>query len=137
MSLSNPTILLVDDEERQRDFMRRSLLRGGYTVLEASDYDAALAVHEKHLGEIDLLLIDLSLPGGSGYDLSNALRSVEPNLGVLFISGQTGAEMCKFFDMPLTDLHFLQKPFRPADLLRRVKSVLSLADPAAGYLSAY
>lgn len=110
MSMSTPTILLVDDEERERVLMRRGLRRGGYTVLEASDYDAALAVQKKHLGEIDLLLIDLSLPGGNGYDLSAALLAVEPHLRVLFISGQAGAKMCRFFDMPLTDLHFLQKP---------------------------
>ena len=136
MSMSNPTILVVDDEEQQRDLMRRSLGRAGYTVLEASDFHAALAVQEKHLGEIDLLLIDLSLPGGNGYDLSKALLAVEPNLKVLFVSGLVGANMCKFFDMLVTDVHFLQKPFQSADLLRRVEFVLNMADPAAGSASA-
>ena len=136
MSLSNMTILVVDDEASQRDSMGRILRLEAYTVLEASDYDDALAVQKKHLGEIDLLLIDLSLPGGSGYDLSKSMLAIEPNLKVLFISGHAGAELCKFFDMPVTDVHFLLKPFQPAELLRRVKSVMESADPFAGAASA-
>lgn len=115
---------MVDDEETQRYLMGRILRLEAYTVLEASDYDDALAVQEKHLGEIDLLLIDLSLPGGSGFELSRALLAIEPHLRALFVSGHAGAELCKFFDMPVTDMHFLQKPFQSADLLRRVKYVL-------------
>jgi len=137
MSISNRTVLVVDDEKSQRDLMRIILHLEAYTVLEASDYDDALAVQKKHLGEIDLLLIDVTLPGGNGYDLSKALLAVEPHLKTLFVSGYAGAELCKFFDMPLTDVHFLQKPFQPADLLGRVKSVLELADPFAGSALAY
>jgi DNA-binding response OmpR family regulator len=81
-------------------------------------------------------LIDLGLPGGNGYDLSKDLLAIEPHLKVLFISGQAGAELCKFFDMQITDVHFLQKPFQPAELMRRVKSLLELADPLAGGASA-
>src|SRR5580700_986114 len=103
MSLTSPTILVVDDEEAQRALIRSILRLGAYTVLEASDYDDALAVQEKHFAEIDLLLIDLSLPGGNGYDLSKALLVIEPHLRVLFISGQAGAAMRKFFDIPVTD----------------------------------
>jgi len=57
-------------------------------------------------------------------------------LKVLFISGHAGAELCKFFDMPVTDVHFLQKPTEPAELRGRVKFVLGLADPLAGSASA-
>jgi two-component system cell cycle sensor histidine kinase/response regulator CckA len=137
MSMSRRTILVVDDEEPQRALMRGILHQEAYGVLEASDYRDALAVQQRHLGEIDLLLIDLSLPGGNGYDLSKALRAVEPHLRVIFVSGHAGAELRKFFDAPVTDIHFLQKPFRPAALLMRVKSVLESADPLAGSVSAH
>jgi DNA-binding NtrC family response regulator len=126
--VSNRTILVVDDEAAQRNMMRRTLQTAGYTVLESSDYAEALAVHQHHLGAIDLLLIDLSLPGGNGYELSKAMLALEPHLKVLFISGHAGAALCKFFEMEITDVHFLQKPFLAPDLVGRVRSVLETAD---------
>jgi DNA-binding NtrC family response regulator len=136
MSMSNRTVLVVDDEASQRDLMRRILHLEAYTVLETSDYDDALAVQQVHLGEIDLILIDLRLPGGHGYDLSKSLLAIEPHLKVLYISGQAGSELCKFFDMEVTDVHFLQKPFKPAELLQRVKFLLEMPDPLADSASA-
>ena len=136
MSTSTKTILVVDDEKTQRDLMRQ-ILRPEYTVLEASDFADALAVQKKHLGEIDLLLIDVRLPGGNGYDLSTALLAIEPHLRTLFVSGQTGAEAhYKFSGIPVTGVHFLQKPFHPVELLGRVKFLLSLADPYSETASA-
>jgi CheY-like chemotaxis protein len=133
---SQRTILVVDDEASQRDLMHSILQLESYAVLVAADCDEALAVQSGHLGEIDLLLIDLSLPGRNGYDLSNALRAIEPHLAVLFVSGYAGAELCKSFDLPVTDVHFLRKPFPPAELLRRVKLILESVGPLAGRTSA-
>ncbi len=124
MASGDRTILVVDDEAGQRNLMRDTLQTEGYTVLESSDYDEALAVHRNHRGHIDLLLVDLSLPGGNGYELSKAVLSLEPDVKVLFISGHAGAALCKFFDIDVTDLHFLQKPLVVQDLLNRVRSVL-------------
>jgi DNA-binding response OmpR family regulator len=56
-------------------------------------------------------------------------------LKVLFVSGYAGAELCRFFGLPVTDVHFLRKPVDPAELLGRVKFVLALADPFAGKAS--
>jgi CheY-like chemotaxis protein len=130
--MSQRTILVVDDEKAQRGLMRSILHLEGYAVLEAADYDGALAVQSAHPGAIDLLLIDLSLPGRNGYELSKALLAIEPYLAVLFMSGYAGAELCKSFDMRLTDVHFLSKPFPAAELLRRVKLMLESADPLSG-----
>jgi len=127
--MGNKTILVVDDEAEQRDLVCEILQPKAYTVLTASDYDDALAIQQKHLGEIDLLLIDVSLPGRNGYDLFKALLAIEPHLRVLYVSGHAGAELCRFFGMPLTDLHFLQKPLQSAELLQSVKSVLQTACP--------
>jgi DNA-binding response OmpR family regulator len=134
--MSSKTILVIDDEAEQRDLVRTILRPEAYTMLEAWDYDEALAVQATHLGEIDLVLIDVSLPGRNGYDLSKALLAIEPHLKVLFVSGYAGAELCRFFGLPITDVHFLRKPVDPAELLSRVKFVLALADPLAGKASA-
>jgi len=130
------TILVIDDEPEQRDLVRTILRPDAYTILEASDYNDALAVQAAHLGEIDLALVDVSLPGRNGYELSKALLALEPRLKVLFVSGYAGAELCRFFGLPVTDVHFLQKPVEPAELLSRVKFVMALADPLAGKASA-
>jgi CheY-like chemotaxis protein len=126
------TILVVDDEAEQRDFMRRVLQLGAYTVLEASDYAEALAVQRGHLGEIDLVVTDVSLPGGNGYQLSRALLAAEPRLQVLFVSGHAGAELCKFFGAQMNDMRFLEKPFRPAEFLLLANSMLDTAVPLTG-----
>jgi DNA-binding response OmpR family regulator len=135
MSMSK-TILVIDDEPEQRDLVRTILRPDAYTILEASDYNDALAVQAAHLGEIDLAMIDVSLPGRNGYELSKALLAIEPRLKVLFVSGYAGAELCRFFGLPVTDVHFLQKPVDPAELLSRVRFVLALADSLAGKASA-
>ena len=125
MSMNNRTVLVIDDEAEQRDLIRRILRVGAYSVLEASDYGDALAVQANHLGEADVALIDISLPGGNGYDLAKELLAIEPHLEVLFTSGHAGAELCRFFNMPVSDVHFLQKPLQLTELLGRVKLVLA------------
>jgi DNA-binding response OmpR family regulator len=129
---SKRTILVVDDEAGQRNLMRNSLQTEGYGVLESSDYAEALAVHGRHRGAIDLLVVDLSLPGGNGYELSKAILSVEPNLKVLFISGHAGAALCKFLGLNVTDQNFLQKPLVIPDFLNRVRLLLETAGHSSG-----
>jgi len=129
------TVLIVDDEAAQRQYMRRILEAESFRVLEAADFQEALAMQHNHIAEIGLLLIDLRLPSGNGYDLSQALLSREPHSKVLFVSGQTGAELRKFLDVP--EVHFLQKPFQPEELLAHVKAVLQSPDPFADAASEY
>jgi CheY-like chemotaxis protein len=136
MSMSSKTLLVIDDEAEQRDLVRTILRPEAYTIFEASDYDDALAVQAAHLVEIDLVLVDVSLPGRNGYELSKALLAIEPHLKVLYVSGYAGAELCRFFGLQVTDVHFLRKPVDPAELLGRVKFVLALADPFAVKASA-
>ena len=83
---------------------------------------------ERH-GEIDMLLIDVSLPGKNGFMLASALREIDPNLKLLFMSAPVGAEWTRYHGVPVTDVHFLPKPFNAAELLDRVKYVLSWTGP--------
>jgi DNA-binding NtrC family response regulator len=123
------TVLLVDDEASQRMFMRRVLEDAGYNVLEGADYDQALTIHSQYRGKIDVVLTDVSLPGQHGYALVKTLLAIDPGMNAIFISGLTGAEVCRFHGMATTDVHFLEKPFRAADLLRRVRRVLEVGGP--------
>jgi DNA-binding response OmpR family regulator len=121
----NTIVLIVDDEEIDSTLMRRSLERsGGFTVLEAKSYDAGFRVFAERGGEVDLLIVDVSLPGQNGLDLARSLLRKRPGLKVLFVSGWVGAELLRSHGIVESDRHFLGKPFRPAELLERVRSVL-------------
>jgi CheY-like chemotaxis protein len=121
-------ILLVDDEVSVRESVRTSLQSRGHTVLEAATYDDALRIYRQHQGEIDLLITDISLPGNNGYELAARISEVRPNIKVIFVSGQAGREVCKFYYMPETDPRLLKKPFEMDELLRRVQSAIGPDD---------
>jgi DNA-binding response OmpR family regulator len=123
MTTDKKTVLLVDDEEATRTHLRNALERSGHRVLTAKDFGDAMETYHRHRGGIDLLLTDVALPGLTGCDLAIALREENPALRVLLISGYTGAELLQFYGVHLSDVHFVQKPFRLDDFLQRVTYV--------------
>ena len=125
MTQGSKTILLIDDEAPTRDFVCRILRGAGYIVLEGEGYDEALALHERYSEEIDLLLVDAALPGRNGFELAQTLRQARPGLQVLFTSGHVGAQLCRFYGMSPTDVHFLNKPFPAAELTERIRCILT------------
>jgi DNA-binding NtrC family response regulator len=129
MLQKHKTILLIDDEASQRRFMRRVLEDAGYTVLEGADCDEGLLIHRQYRGKIDVVLTDISLPGGNGYALVKTLLDIDPGINAIFISAAAGAEMCRFHGMATNDVHFLEKPFQGSELLRRVRRVLESGGP--------
>jgi len=126
--MSAQTILVVDDEQTDREQMRRTLQDEGYTVIEADTYQEALRVFELNRQSFELLIADVSLPGGNGCELAIALRTQKPDLRVLFVSGHVGAEICQYYSLEVSDEHFLRKPFAAADLRSRVRQVLGSPD---------
>jgi DNA-binding response OmpR family regulator len=119
------TILIVDDEESDRDNIRRILTGKGYTTVEADSYETAMSVFEENRYSIALLVADISLPGGNGCDLAVALSKQHSDLRVLFVSGHVGAEVCQYYGLDVSDEHFLQKPFEAAELISRVSQIMS------------
>jgi DNA-binding response OmpR family regulator len=118
------TILIVDDEETDRENIRRILEGKGYTVVEGDSLEAAMAVFEQHRYSIGLLVADVSLPGGNGCDLAVALSKQKSDLRVLFVSGHVGAEVCQYYGLEVSGEHFLQKPFEAAELLSKVSQIM-------------
>jgi two-component system, cell cycle sensor histidine kinase and response regulator CckA len=110
--------------------MRRALRAVGYRVLEALDYRGAENVQQQHRGEVDLLVTAISLPGGNGYELARTLADVQPDLKVLFVSGETGAKASRYYVSAWTE-HTLTRPFELTDLLQRVKFILESSGLAA------
>ncbi len=117
------TILLVEDEDAVRGLTLRCLRSSGYTVLQASSAEEALEVAASHSGRLDLLLTDVIMPGASGPELARRLLEKRPATLVLYVSGYTDASMAS--QGALDDgAFFLQKPFTPESLARKVREVL-------------
>ncbi|MEP6995247.1 MAG: PAS domain S-box protein [Acidobacteriota bacterium] len=117
------TILLVEDEDAVRNLTRRLLETGGYTVLEASSAEQALEVAQRHSGRLDMLLTDVVMPGISGPELARQLLESRPQIRILYVSGYPDEAMASQGILEL-DASFLQKPFTPETLVRRVREIL-------------
>jgi len=120
------TILLVEDEQAVREMTQAALQRRGYTVLSASDAMQALSIARDNVGRIDLVLIDVIMPGMTGPQLVDRLRSEQPDLPALFMSGYTADNVLPD-DAAAGEAHFLQKPFTTAALAAKLRQVLDHA----------
>jgi CheY-like chemotaxis protein len=129
------TILIVEDEERVRELLLRSLARHGYTLLTANDGHAALDVAARHAGVIDQVHTDVVMPHMGGPELVTALRSRIPAVKALFMSGYTDDAMVRH-GLLMADVAFIQKPYTPLALARKIRDVLDDV-PEAGTIRAH
>jgi len=121
------TILLVEDQEQVRAVAAGILKRNGYHVLSASSAAEALRLGAAHAGKIHLLLTDLVMPQMSGAELANQLTTTRPELKVLCMSGYTDDSVVRHGVLD-SRIAFLQKPFTPESLTRRIREVLEATD---------
>jgi two-component system cell cycle sensor histidine kinase/response regulator CckA len=117
------TILLAEDDESLRRLAKGLLERLGYTVLEAENAAQALALAGTRAGPIHLLVSDVVMPGASGRELARRLAETRAETKVLYMSGYTD-DAIVHHGMLEPGLNFLQKPFTPAVLARKVRDVL-------------
>ena len=117
------TILLAEDDEILRPLTKGLLAKLGYTVLDAESAEQALAVAGARQGPIHLLVADVVMPGASGRELARRLAQSRPETRVLYVSGYTD-DAIVHHGMLEPGLKFLQKPFTPAALARKVREVL-------------
>jgi PAS domain S-box-containing protein len=117
------TVLLVEDDAAVRDLVADVLRRRGYRVLEAVDGADAADLAGRHAGLLHLLVTDVVMPGMGGQDLARALLEAHPGLRVLLISGYSG-ERARDAVPPGRHVAFLQKPFSPGALARKVRELL-------------
>ena len=120
----NETVLYVEDEITVRSLTTHVLLRLGYTVLEAADGVSARDVVETHGGrKIDLLFSDVVLPDSGGQDLADWILARNAETRILFTSGYVDENILKRHGLD-GDAAFLQKPFTPAELAKKVREVI-------------
>jgi len=123
------TVLVVEDAASVRMVTRQVLERFGYVVLEAPNGDTALRLAAKHHGPIHLLLTDVIMPGLSGRQLAEQLAELRPDMKVLYASGYADQAIVHHGILD-SGIAYLQKPFTPETLARRVRQVLD-SSPAA------
>lgn len=117
------TVLLAEDDDVIRELVARALRGAGYTVIEAADGDAALRAASGYAGIIHLLITDMVMPRVCGPALAEQLLNRRPGMQLLFCSGHIDTQLIKqqSRDQPC---EFLEKPFTPDTLLRKVRALL-------------
>ncbi len=117
------TVLLVEDEESVRSLARTILEGYGYTVLEAGSGEKALEIVRAHGRPIHLVLTDVVMPAMSGTELVSRLEALKPGIRSLYMSGYTDDAVVRHGLLEKARV-FLQKPFTPAILARKVRDAL-------------
>jgi PAS domain S-box-containing protein len=123
LPLGNETILVVEDEGEVRKLAVKILKGQGYRVLEASRGDEALQIQEKNNGPIDLILVDVVMPGMSGSDLVKRFSPLHPETKILYMSGYTDDAVIHH-GVLAEGVNYLQKPFTIEGVTRKVREVM-------------
>ena len=123
MPVGTEVLLLAEDDEQARTFVKALLERYGYKVVEAVDGEDALARFLEHRDEIGLVIVDVIMPRMNGRDVYAEIARVNPGVKVIFTSGYT-ADVFPKNEMAGKGMYFLAKPIVPGDLLRFVRELL-------------
>ncbi len=121
-----PHLLIVDDDRRIRDLLSRFLSGEGYRVTTADT--AADARSKLKILSFDLLILDVMMPGESGFDFAKSMRADANNVPILMLTARDAAESrIKGLEMGADD--YLSKPFEPRELSLRIANILKRAQP--------
>ena len=128
-------ILLVDDEEVVREMLSRLLTKLGYSVMTFGEGEAAVAYYREHAGEVDLVIVDMSMPGMDGRACFQAMKEIEPTVRVLLSSGYAHDQK---IEQALEEgvAGFLPKPYHIKALAAEVARILeavAVSGESAGY----
>lgn len=116
-------ILVVEDEQTVLDLAAVSLRSQGYDVLTANGPLEALRIFDRTGEKIDLVLTDVMMPDMSGPEMVKEMRMKHPDIKLLFMSGYSEEKLHEL-DFPGETIHFMTKPFIPAELAKSVQSCL-------------
>ncbi|MCG2777425.1 MAG: PAS domain S-box protein [Desulfobacterales bacterium] len=116
-------VLIVEDDAALRNLAQKTLHLYGYSVLEAENGEEALRVSKEHEGPIHLMITDVVMPKMCGKETAERLQPLYPQMKVIYMSGYTDNAIAHHGVLE-PGLNFLEKPFTPQGLVRRVREVL-------------
>ena len=122
-NLGSGTVLVVDDEEGVRRIAQRVLELAGYQVLVASDGAEAIEIFKQSSSEIDLVILDLTMPVIGGEQALVAMRAINPEVRVVLSSGYSAQDLSARGEAP--EEFFLQKPYRCGELMDVVREAMA------------
>ncbi|MEK7448681.1 MAG: HD domain-containing phosphohydrolase [Planctomycetota bacterium] len=118
------TILIVDDQTENLDLLENILVPHGYRIIKAGDGPTAMAMTEKH--PIDLILLDVVMPGMNGFEVARKIKS-QKNIPIIFLTTLTERnDLIKGLESGADE--FLSKPFFFEELLLRIKNILKIKE---------
>jgi len=123
------TLLVVDDDERLRSLLAEYLGERGFRVETAPDGEAGLSTLKN--GGIDLVILDVMLPGKDGFEVCRAIRASGDKVPVVMLTAR-GDDTDRIVGLEIGADDYLPKPFNPRELLARVQAVLRRADAPGG-----
>jgi two-component system, cell cycle sensor histidine kinase and response regulator CckA len=122
-AFSGETILVVEDAAPLRELVCQALSVSGCTVLSAPEAQEALRILSQQKCVIHLLITDVIMPGMNGPALAKQVRAMRPETKILYMTGYSGEFVRS--DMLIPGVSFIQKPFTPADLRRKIRKMLA------------
>ena len=120
---SGETVLVVEDAEPLRVLICEALKASGCTVLSAPEAQEALRILNQQKDVIHMLITDVIMPGMNGPALAKQVRELRPGIKILYMTGYSGEFVRS--DMLIPGVSFIQKPFTPADLRRKIRKMLT------------
>jgi two-component system cell cycle sensor histidine kinase/response regulator CckA len=122
--MKSQTILIVDDEQPIREYLRRILSREGFEILESSNGREALKVFGEQAGKINLVLMDISMPQMDGQTCALHMLKDRPHTPVIYMSGDMNpAKMSA--ELTKSPMMFLSKPFTTEEILSHARALLA------------
>ncbi|MDD4073897.1 MAG: response regulator, partial [Desulfobacterales bacterium] len=119
----NGSILLIDDEKLILDTTKLMIERSGRTVITAGNGDEAIAIYRRNPEKIDLVILDMIMPGLSCQEVIRQLRNINPNVGILLSSGSSiDQQTRRLLESGPSD--FIQKPYNMIELLQKMSDML-------------
>jgi len=123
---NSPRILIIDDDDQVRNFVRRCLEKSGYTVHDASD--GRIGLNEFYEHQFDLVITDIIMPSKEGIEVILEIKRADPKVKIIAISGGGKIDATQYLTLArnLGAFTALSKPFSAQRLLEEVKNALSV-----------
>lgn len=114
------TVLIIEDEESIRKFVKINLDRAGFIVREAATGEEGIEIARKE--EIDIIVLDIMLPGIDGYEVCKIIREEHPSIGIIMLTAKS-QDIDKIMGLEYGTDDYMTKPFNPMELVLRIKSL--------------